>query len=43
MDACNSRKGTTETLEVNVRFLYSMAHNFNIALQDDLPAPRFRG
>lgn len=31
-----SRKGTTETLEVNVRFLYSMAHNFNIALQDDL-------
>ena len=31
-----SRKGTTEPLEVNVRFIYSMAHNFNIALQDDL-------
>ena len=28
-----SRKGSTETLEVNVRFIFSMAHNFNMALQ----------
>ena len=31
-----SRKGATQPLEVNVRFIYSMAHNFNIALQDEL-------
>ncbi len=31
-----SRKGSTETLEVNVRFLFSMAHDFNLALQDGL-------
>ena len=31
-----SRKGNTETLEVNVRFIYSMAHDFNMAVQDEL-------
>jgi DNA-binding NtrC family response regulator len=31
-----SRKGTTESLEVNVRFTYSMTHDFNMAVQDEL-------
>jgi len=31
-----TRKGGTETLEVNVRFIFSMAHELNIALQDEL-------
>ena len=31
-----TRKGGTDTLEVNVRFIFSMAHDLNIALQDEL-------
>jgi DNA-binding NtrC family response regulator len=31
-----SRKGRSETREVNVRFIYSMAHDFKTALQDNL-------
>ncbi len=31
-----SRKGRTESLEVNVRFIFSMAHDFTLAIQDDL-------
>ena len=31
-----SRKGMTEGLEVNVRFTYSMTHDFNTAVQDEL-------
>jgi len=31
-----SRKGATETLEVNVRFIFSMAHDFAEATQDQL-------
>lgn len=31
-----SRKGRTETIVVNVRFLYSMAHDYKTALQDRL-------
>ncbi len=31
-----SRKGRTENLEVNVRFMFSMAHDFNTAIQDNL-------
>lgn len=31
-----SRKGTTESLEFNVRFTYSMTHDFNMAVQDEL-------
>jgi DNA-binding NtrC family response regulator len=29
-------KGGTESLEVNVRFMYSMVHDFNLAIQDGL-------
>jgi len=31
-----SRKGRTESLEVNVRFTYSIANDFNMAIQDEL-------
>lgn len=31
-----SRKGRSEPMEVNVRFIYSMAHDFKTALQDNL-------
>lgn len=31
-----SRKGRTENLEVNVRFMFSMAQDFNVAIQDNL-------
>lgn len=31
-----SRKGATEVIEVNVRFIYSMTHNLNMAIQDEL-------
>lgn len=31
-----SRKGRTEPIAVNVRFIYSMAHDFNTALHDKL-------
>lgn len=31
-----SRKGRTEPLTVNVRFIYSMAHDFDTAIQDGL-------
>jgi DNA-binding NtrC family response regulator len=31
-----SRKGRTESLEVNVRFVFSMTHDFALAIQDEL-------
>lgn len=31
-----SRKGKTENLEANIRFIFSVAHDFNTAIQDDL-------
>ncbi|MBD3308731.1 hypothetical protein GF339_20120 [candidate division KSB3 bacterium] len=31
-----TRKGRTENLEMNVRFIYSVAHDFSIAMQDEL-------
>lgn len=31
-----SRKGRTESLEVNVRFIFSMTHDFTLAIQDEL-------
>lgn len=31
-----SRKGRTEAVEVNVRFIFSMAHDFTRAIQDDV-------
>jgi len=31
-----SRRGDTQSLEVNVRFMYSMTHDFNLAVQDGL-------
>jgi len=31
-----SRRGRTESLEVNVRFIFSMTHDFTLALQDDV-------
>ncbi len=31
-----TRKGGTKTLSVNVRFIFSMAHDLNLALQDEL-------
>lgn len=36
-----SRKGKTETLEVNVRFVFSMAHDFAEAIQDQLLSRSF--
>ena len=31
-----TRKGATDPIEVNVRFIFSMAHDLNMALQDEL-------
>ena len=31
-----TRKGATDPVEVNVRFMFSMAHDLNMALQDEL-------
>jgi DNA-binding NtrC family response regulator len=31
-----SRKGRTDSLEINVRFVFSMTHEFTLAVQDDL-------